>query len=215
MKVADLGLPKRCHSLRLTDLENHQLPIYFSPEILSYFDGNTAMKEIPSENPLVDVYSFGTLLYEIYSLTRPYQGLECKTFGEFFEHVKEGGRPVFQSECPKVLKMLMRKCWATDPKARPSMRDACERLKAIIDAGNSMNSLPALLAYGKDNEQFATIPTKEKENETKEKAKEKEKEKEKEKDDLPVVRRFVQTLGFGDDPRLSPVELEPMDRKRN
>jgi serine/threonine protein kinase len=76
----------------------------------------------------VDVYSYGILLYEIFTRHLPYYEIE-KRF-EVVPRVLEGYRPTFsEEEIPyKSLRTLMQSCWNKSPKKRPTFSAILEKL---------------------------------------------------------------------------------------
>ncbi|XP_027210906.2 vascular endothelial growth factor receptor 1 isoform X2 [Penaeus vannamei] len=87
-----------------------------------------------------DVWSFGVVLWEIFSLGRnPYSGVD---FDEKFIAKLEGG---VRLEQPKYatfdMYCTMRDCWAKDPLDRPSFSDLETRLGAMIGEANRRHVL--------------------------------------------------------------------------
>ena len=66
----------------------------------------------------VDVYSFGILLWEIYTLKKPYRDLSLKTLRR---KVIEGYRPKLQTQWSMTLKNVMTASWNYNPIKRPSI----------------------------------------------------------------------------------------------
>ncbi|XP_063080009.1 proto-oncogene tyrosine-protein kinase ROS [Engraulis encrasicolus] len=67
-----------------------------------------------------DVWSFGVLLWEVFSLGRqPYPAL---TNMEVVHHINSGGRLPPPPDCPGSLYEVMLACWLRAPKERPSFR---------------------------------------------------------------------------------------------
>ncbi|XP_066474561.1 macrophage colony-stimulating factor 1 receptor [Tiliqua scincoides] len=71
-----------------------------------------------------DVWSYGILLWEIFSLGRsPYPGM--KVNGDFYRMVKQGyhmGRPDF---APDYMYNIMKACWNLEPTQRPTFNQIC------------------------------------------------------------------------------------------
>ncbi len=97
-------------------------PCWTAPEILR---GETYDEK-------VDIYSFGIVMWEILTGLRPYSG--CN-FMQVSLDVLDGTRPQIPNDCPTEYKKLMKKCWDTDPKKRPSAQDIIIKLSGLI--GNS------------------------------------------------------------------------------
>jgi serine/threonine protein kinase len=81
-----------------------------------------------------DVYSFGIILWEIYTREEPYkdsrQNLSVETFCDAVSN--ENLRPEISEDCPINIKTLILDCWEEDPDARPSFSTIVDRLNNII-----------------------------------------------------------------------------------
>jgi len=79
----------------------------------------------------VDVYSFSILLWEILSLTSPFEN-----FTSLLKHAnavyKKHRRPHMGKSWPKVLKTILESGWHKDPSRRASMDEICEVLKNYL-----------------------------------------------------------------------------------
>mmetsp|Transcript_14941 Transcript_14941/g.58539 ORF Transcript_14941/g.58539 Transcript_14941/m.58539 type:complete len:554 (+) Transcript_14941:172-1833(+) len=78
----------------------------------------------------VDVYSFGSILYELVTGKEPFAGLT--SLEEFVTAVcEEGRRPALPEDCPAELKDLVAGCWSGTAVARPSFQLIVNRLDSI------------------------------------------------------------------------------------
>ena len=114
-KIVDYGI------VRLIDREKDESDgIEFSPRWTApeaYEDGMFSIKS--------DVWSYGTLLYEIITFGKfPYHGL---TNAQVVHMIKEGSRIPCPRGCQKKLYDIMLSCWSTTPDDRPSF----ETLKGL------------------------------------------------------------------------------------
>ena len=92
-------------------------------------------------NSSCDVYSFGILLWQIYSTKTPFElytmkSLEAKVWREPHK------RPCVPENWPVPIKSLTRRAWAAEPNERPSMmqiykilRNECVRIRNGDDSG--------------------------------------------------------------------------------
>jgi serine/threonine protein kinase len=85
----------------------------------------TQMAETLPGTPIVgyysekaDVYSFGIILWELWSRDPPYKGIIAKDVGNMVKKDKNY-RPTIPKEVPKEIKELMKLCWDFDPAKRP------------------------------------------------------------------------------------------------
>jgi len=76
-----------------------------------------------------DVFSFGTLLYELLESKPLYAGLEDK---EVTEKLASGDYPMMSASVPAVLHHLIIDCWNLDPKRRPPFKIICRKLQTVI-----------------------------------------------------------------------------------
>ena len=108
----DLLLYERCGTVR-----------YMAPEV-----GLDLGYSLPS-----DVYSYGTLLWEICSLKKPFDTI--KTTVDFENKVfKKGMRPKLSKDWSIELKDVMTSCWTTEAKERPSMLDVKTKIHQYAHA---------------------------------------------------------------------------------
>ena len=110
VKISDFGLSKDVYCKDYYRLgEKSVLPIrWMPPEAILYSTFTTQS----------DVWSFGIVLWEIFSSgTQPYCALSNE---EVVERVTNGQILRCPSGCPNELYSIMIRCWATEPKERPT-----------------------------------------------------------------------------------------------
>jgi len=76
-----------------------------------------------------DVYSFGWLLWTLYTGRMPFPG---ERGAEFLKAIKDGVRETIPSDCPRHLSELITACWSTDPTQRPTLRQIMTTLAWIF-----------------------------------------------------------------------------------
>ncbi|WWC98460.1 hypothetical protein V866_005351 [Kwoniella sp. B9012] len=81
-----------------------------------------------------DVYSFAMTIYQIYSGEIPFAALD--TYNAKMS-ILEGIRPPQISDIPDRIYELMTRCWAADPRVRPSFAEITVELKAMYDHADS------------------------------------------------------------------------------
>lgn len=100
-------------------------------------------------NERVDVYSFGIILYELFSKrlvssdfinTMEYDESEI-----FAQKAASGYRPPFPLRMPQEIRDIVNKCWSGVPELRPKMMDVVRDLRAIR-SGGSMEELDKAFA---------------------------------------------------------------------
>lgn len=77
-----------------------------------------------------DLFSFGTVLWEFYTRQCVFKGLPQI---EVYNAVIEGNMPAVDDGVDERYESLMKECWATDPKQRPSFRTVIDRLSTLVD----------------------------------------------------------------------------------
>ncbi|KAI4899720.1 hypothetical protein NFI96_013629 [Prochilodus magdalenae] len=115
-KVSDFGLTKEASSTQ----DTAKLPVkWTAPEALREKTFSTKS----------DVWSYGILLWEIYSFGRvPYPRIPLK---DVVPRVEKGYKMDAPDGCPPVVYDVMKLCWTLDVVQRPSFRDLKERLQDI------------------------------------------------------------------------------------
>ena len=99
-------------------------PTYMAPEVL--------MKEKYSEK--ADIYSFGIVLYEMFSGHRayslePYQSMNVAVLNS---SIISGARPPLD-DLPLPLQQIVSDCWNPSPERRPEWTEIISRLQAVED----------------------------------------------------------------------------------
>ncbi|KAM4676546.1 tyrosine-protein kinase CSK [Discoglossus pictus] len=115
-KVSDFGLTKEASASQDTS----KLPVkWTAPEALREKLFSTKS----------DVWSFGILLWEIYSFGRvPYPRIALK---DVVPRVEKGYKMDAPDGCPQVVYDVMKQCWHLDPNQRPSFRKLRAQLEHI------------------------------------------------------------------------------------
>lgn len=123
IKICDFGLSqilsKENKNFNLNGLGSVQ---WMAPELLQNYN--------PDITDKVDVYSFGIIIWEMYSRTQPYKGMSVSQIINFV--CNEKGRPncdlIAKYDMPKGLFELMTKCWDKNPSSRPNFDEILQIL---------------------------------------------------------------------------------------
>ena len=83
----------------------------------------------------VDTFSFGIMMWELYTGQRAYSGLGRDAIID--RVYKKQSRPVFPSGVPALYSHLAQSCWETDVLLRPNFRTIIERLNEMLHAFQS------------------------------------------------------------------------------
>ncbi|XP_015788025.2 vascular endothelial growth factor receptor 1-like [Tetranychus urticae] len=79
-----------------------------------------------------DVWSFGVLLWEIFTLGKsPYPGLPADQ--HFYLKLVKGYRMERPDKCPQIIYKIMTDCWLSIPIERPNFKQLVKRLGELID----------------------------------------------------------------------------------
>ncbi|EFA74867.1 protein tyrosine kinase [Heterostelium album PN500] len=120
IKISDFGLSKQIEEeMTLAGICN---PRWRPPEITK------GMKNYCEK---VDVYSFGLVIYEIYTGKVPFENLEGVTAAA--KSAYENLRPSLPDDCPLWLRKLITRCWAGEPSERPSFLEIVNILNQYKD----------------------------------------------------------------------------------
>ena len=90
---------------------------YMSPEVARYLPYNLS----------ADVYSFGILTWQLYSMSMPFETMSRSAHSQFV--VYGGQRPTLNASWPASLQNFMTMCWQEVPYQRPTMTDVCKMLQ--------------------------------------------------------------------------------------
>ncbi|UZO06606.1 uncharacterized protein OCT59_026920 [Rhizophagus irregularis] len=109
-RIGDLGLSRSANDTSSDDEIYGVIP-YIAPEI---FKGSAFSKES-------DIYSLGMIMWELTTGCKPFANVEhdhCLIF-----NIIDGVRPEITEDTPECFANLMKSCWDSDPKKRPSIGD--------------------------------------------------------------------------------------------
>ncbi|XP_061343656.1 probable serine/threonine-protein kinase SIS8 isoform X2 [Gastrolobium bilobum] len=119
VKVCDFGLSRMKHSTFLSSRSTAGTAEWMAPEVL---------RNEPS-NEKCDVYSFGVILWELSTLQQPWGGMNpMQVVGAVgFQH----RRLDIPDDVDPAIADIIRKCWQTDPKLRPTFAEILAALKPL------------------------------------------------------------------------------------
>ena len=127
--VNDNFYPKICDIVSPVKVQGNYSTIkYDSIEELSYLSPEILKGE--SYTKSIDVYSYGIILYEIFTGEVPFQNLSVFKLPQL---VIKGERPKFVNPIPECQRKLMELCWSQDPNKRPTFSEICSELKSNLN----------------------------------------------------------------------------------
>jgi len=115
-KVADFGLSQKKR------LGATGTPYWMAPELLRRESSATAAS---------DVYSFGIILYEVYSRKDPYEGENYSDVISMIADPLVQKRPQIPSTCPKSVAKIMQDCYKGGAEFRPTAEELDKELKRL------------------------------------------------------------------------------------
>ncbi|KAF6260605.1 hypothetical protein COO60DRAFT_1700220 [Scenedesmus sp. NREL 46B-D3] len=121
-KISDFGL-----SATLLDGATHRSTAsmgtitHMAPEVLRSGHMSAA----------ADVYSFGIMMWEVYTNAQAHQGLHSGAVVE--RVVVRGERPAVPPDMPTEYSLLMRSCWDADASKRPTFAQVIQCLELLLD----------------------------------------------------------------------------------
>ncbi|KAG8055454.1 hypothetical protein GUJ93_ZPchr0001g31722 [Zizania palustris] len=92
----------------------------------------------------VDVYSFGLILWEMFTGSVPYENLN--PFQAAFAVFDKNERPVIPCSCPAPLRLLIEQCWASQPDKRPEfwqIAHILEKFKVVLGRDGTLDNMPS------------------------------------------------------------------------
>ncbi|KAK7320191.1 hypothetical protein RJT34_04927 [Clitoria ternatea] len=119
VKVCDFGLSRMKHSTFLSSRSTAGTAEWMAPEVLR--------NELSDEK--CDVYSFGVILWELSTLQQPWGGMNpMQVVGAVgFQH----RRLDIPDDMDPAIADIIRQCWQTDPKLRPTFTEIMAALKPL------------------------------------------------------------------------------------
>ena len=108
LKLTDFGISKELEATMSNATESASCQ-WMAPEL---------MKELIL-SPTYDIFSYGVVVWELFTTETPFKGLEPQVV--VMRVCGDNQRPPIPADCPKRVTDLMRECWESDWKKRPSM----------------------------------------------------------------------------------------------
>ncbi|GFR52243.1 hypothetical protein Agub_g14777, partial [Astrephomene gubernaculifera] len=83
----------------------------------------------------VDTFSFGILMWELYTCARPYADVPEDQIAQ--RVTLKGLRPTFPPDTPRAFGALARQCWSQDPNERPNASEVVRALENMLQIMNT------------------------------------------------------------------------------
>src|SRR6266536_2296251 len=124
-QIGDFGLSQPANNT-LSNNEIYGVIPYIAPEI---FKGAKFSKES-------DIYSMGMIMWELTTGCQPFANIEHDA--DLIYIIIDGKRPEITNDTPEDFANLMKKCWNSDPKKRPSAKKICEILNLWLNVEDNV-----------------------------------------------------------------------------
>uniref|UniRef100_A0A4W4GD08 Tyrosine-protein kinase receptor n=1 Tax=Electrophorus electricus TaxID=8005 RepID=A0A4W4GD08_ELEEL len=145
-KIGDFGMARDIYRASYYRKGGHaMLPVKWMPPE-AFLEGIFTCK--------TDTWSFGVLLWEIFSLG--YMPYPCKTNQEVLEFVMSGGRMDPPKSCPGPVYRIMTQCWQHCPEHRPDFSTILERINYCTQDPDVINT-PLPVEHGPAVEDESSI----------------------------------------------------------
>ena len=152
-KVADFGVSSIGDKLSegapmtATMTRGAGTPLFMAPEVMT---GN-AGEESSRYSGLVDVYSYGILLWRMWTGKRPFTELSGNIL-LLLNHIVGGGRPSLPASMPPCVCQLVQSCWHEEPDKRPEFMEINQILAGwgdgerfdVVSSTESGSTLPRI-----------------------------------------------------------------------
>jgi len=129
VKLCDFGLARMKSEIGTGAMQFAGTPNYMAPEIFR----NQKYTET------VDVWAFGTMLWESLAVDIPYANLDPP---DIRERVLEGRLLAMPVAASPTHQSIIQACWTLDHKARPSMAEVVNHLQAALGGGSQQQRRP-------------------------------------------------------------------------
>jgi len=135
VKVADFGLSQFFHTAE-TRASGSRVQLPSATRERGTDLGGTAVYRAPElmhngeYDRKCDVYSFGIVLWELYSCKVPFKGWQLAKV--IYQVSSQRARPPIDEQCPESLRRLIEDCWQHDPEKRPHFSAVLPRLQSVI-----------------------------------------------------------------------------------
>ncbi|CAG9322045.1 unnamed protein product [Blepharisma stoltei] len=127
-KISDLGMAKFKKYAGVVKGYSNKSP-WSSPEILR--DPSQTTNKVTIYD---DIYSFGIILWEIFSNKIPFEGLCFEDLQRKIGH--EGLKPEISDNFPSEFIKIIEMCWDIIPEKRPKFKEICLMLKRAVTTNN-------------------------------------------------------------------------------
>ena len=112
--------------------------VYIAPKLLKTFENGNDIKPI-------DVYAFAFILMFIFTGEKPWNNIQIISM---LDKIKNEEKPEFPSNFPEMIRLLIKQCWDSDPKLRPSF----ELILYILGSSIFMNYIEPKFDLNRFNE---------------------------------------------------------------
>ncbi|GLU17856.1 hypothetical protein SLE2022_342070 [Rubroshorea leprosula] len=127
MKLADFGLARE---ESVTEMMTAETGTYrwMAPELYSTVTLRQGEKK--HYNNKVDVYSFGIVLWELFTNCMPFEGMS--NLQAVYAAAIKQERPILPKDISSDLVIIIQSCWVEDPNVRPSFSQIIHMLNAFL-----------------------------------------------------------------------------------